>query len=181
MEPALQKFEDLDQWSKLETLINSGEAEGLYLECKSPSSPQLSTELRAQLARALSGFSNTEGGVIIWGMSTKKHGHSGLDILTQIEPIGLCSQFAKQVETVIPALTTPPITKSATKCMFEKKRDRKGIVVTFVPKVIGDPVQVNFDGSFYFRSGAEFVKAPYEMIKRLFAATESPDLELRKL
>ncbi len=28
----------------------------------------------------------------------------------------------------------------------------------------------------YFRAEDEFVKAPYEMIKRLFAATDSPDL-----
>jgi len=139
-------------------------------------SPQLSVDLRKTLAAALSGFSNTEGGIIIWGMATKRHGHSGLDVLTQIEPIGHCAQFARQAETTIPSLTTPSITKSTTKCLFEKKRDKKGVVITFIPKVIGDPVQVVSDTTFYFRSGAEFVKAPYEMVKRLFAATESPEL-----
>lgn len=177
VEPAKQLFDDLDHWDKLVALLETGESEGLYLECKSPTSPQLSTELRVHLARALSGFSNTEGGIIIWGISTKRHGHSGLDVLTQIEPIGLCKQFAKQIETAIPTLTTPAITSSSIKCLFEKKRDKKGVVVTLIPKVIRDPVQVIADGCFYFRSGAEFTKAPHEMIKRLFAATESPDLQ----
>jgi len=43
---------------------------------------------------------------------------------------------------------------------------------------MGDPVQSNIDNLFYFRSGDDFSVAPYEMVKRLFAATDMPDLHL---
>lgn len=81
-------FDSLSDYAALEELIDNAEAEGLYLECKAPGGPQLSRDLKVHLAKAISGFSNTAGGVIIWGMSTTKQAQSGLDVLTQIEPIG---------------------------------------------------------------------------------------------
>jgi hypothetical protein len=54
--------------------------------------------------------------------------------------------------------------------------DTRGVAITYIPKGLGDPVQSNVDNNFYFRSGDEFTVAPYSMIKRLFAATEVPDL-----
>ena len=64
------------------------------------------------------------------------------------------------------------------KIIKEKSTNSKGIVITFIPKNLGDPIQSNTDNQFYFRSGDEYVKLPYEMLKRLFAATESPDLHI---
>ena len=46
----------------LQELIAEGETEGLYLECKSPSSPNLNKDLRVTLAKAISGFANTPPG-----------------------------------------------------------------------------------------------------------------------
>ena len=164
--------------SKIEEYISNGETEGLYLECKSPSIPKLDQETKKHLASVLSGFSNTEGGIIIWGVSTTKHKHGDLDVLTQIEPIGDCNNFARQIETSIPTLTIPAITNSKTKIIKKFKEDTRGIIVTYVPKTRGDPVQSNKDDLFYFRNGNSFTKLPYEMIKRLFASTESPDLHV---
>ncbi|HYA28291.1 MAG TPA: ATP-binding protein [Acidobacteriota bacterium] len=174
--PAKQLFDSLDNYAKLNELIDSGECEGVYLECKAPSSPQLSRDQKVTLAMAISGFSNTEGGIIIWGMSTTKHAHHNLDVITQIEPIGACKHFAQQVQKAIPALTIPAVTTAETKCIFREANHTKGVAITYIPKNMGDPIQSLQDDRFYFRSGDEFTIAPYEMIKRLFAATESPDL-----
>jgi len=54
-------------------------------------------------------------------------------------------------------------------------------VLTYIPETLSDPVRSNEDDHFYFRSGDEFTSAPYELIKRLFAATESPDLSVQFL
>lgn len=173
---ALQLFESLKNHSRLKELVDSGEAEGLYLECKAPREPRLSRELKPQLATALSGFANTEGGVVIWGVGTTRHSHENLDVLTQIEPVGNCRKFAKQVETVIPRLTTPPITNCKNKVIVESTKDTRGVVLTYIPRTTGDPVQSSIDQKFYFRNGDEFSVLPYQMIQRLFAATSSPDL-----
>lgn len=174
---SLGLYEALSQYSDLENLIANGEAEGLHLECKAPGSPQLGKDLKKTLATAISGFSNTAGGVILWGISTTQRAHSGLDVLTQIEPIGQCGSFLRQIETIIPTLSTPPVVNARNKTIKKRPRDTGGVVATRIPKHIGDPVQSNEDNHFYFRSGANFVMAPYEMIQRLFLATDSPDLQ----
>lgn len=161
----------------LETLVQIGEAEGLHLECKAPGSPQLGKDLKVTLAMALSGFANSAGGVFIWGISTQHQSHSDLDVLTQIEPIGRCASFAKQLAAVVPTLTTPSLTSVEHKVIRKGRSDSKGVVVTHIPEYSADPVQSNKDGHFYFRSGDVFAVAPYQMIQRMFAATESPDLQ----
>jgi hypothetical protein len=169
-------YDSIKNYSDLEKLVLDGESENLFLECKSPLTPTLSADLRKTLAKALSGFSNTNGGVIIWGASTTNKTHSGLDVITQIEPIGNCNKFQREIENRIPMLTIPAITEYHNKIIKKKPTDTRGVLLTYIPKRAGDPIQNAEDEYFYFRSGAEFVKTPYEMIKRLFSANESPDL-----
>lgn len=169
-------YDSLNTFEDLHRLISEGESESYYLECKAPSQPKLSSDLQATLAKAISGFSNSDGGVIIWGMSTTKKLHSELDLMTQIEPIGNCKSFAAELANKIPTLTVPAIRTYEQKLIKEKPSAERGIVVTYIPPVTGDPIQSLKDELFYFRSGASFSKAPHHMIKRLFAATESPDI-----
>lgn len=173
---AKKLFDDLESFKDLKYLIDSGETEGIYLECKAPSSPKINQDVKTHIAKALSGFSNTEGGLVIWGLSTTKHSHSGLDIITQIEPIGSCEQFKKQIEKISPLLNTPPITNILLKTIKNKPHDTKGVVLAYIQKSNSFPVQSLSDNLFYFRSGDEFSKAPYELVKRLFSATNSPDI-----
>jgi len=174
--PALTLFKSLDSFSKLQELIDNGEAEGLHLECKAPSAPQLTRELKAKLAEAMSGFSNTNGGVIIWGISTTRHAHSRLDVLTQIEPVGHCRKLAQQIDNAIPQLTYPVVQVPPSTVVYPSKGDSKGIVITYIPPTLGDPIQSVLDRKFYFRNGDEFAELPYEILKRLFTGTIGPDL-----
>lgn len=178
-EAAQNRYELFEKYSDLQELINEGESENLLLEGKAPHAPKITKDMKANLAKALSGFTNTEGGVIIWGISTTKHEHSGLDVFTQLEPLGNCKNFAQIVEKTIPTLTIPSITISKTKILKQSKEDSKGVVITYVPKIISGPVQSSVDDHFYFRNGDEFSKLPYEMVKRLFTAADIPDLHLR--
>ena len=173
---AYEIYKNLNTYEDLCQLIDNGDTESLHLECKSPSDPKLNKDLQFHLAKCLSGFSNTSGGVILWGMATTKHPHSGLDVITDIVPIGNCQSFEKQIISRMPSLSNPPIFDFENKVIKEKDRDRKGVVVTYIPKSNGDPVQSLKDNLFYYRSGDGFSVAPFEMIKRLFMATKSPEL-----
>jgi hypothetical protein len=157
-------------------LITSGEAEGPHLEAKAPGTPQLGKDQREYLAKATSGFANTAGGIIIWGVSTTRHAHSSLDVLTQIEPIGQCRSLLHQIQRTVPTQTTPPILNSETKALTLKSTDTRGILVTYIPHHPSAPVQTNTDHVFYWRSGDDFHPAPYEIIRRLFSSSEIPDL-----
>jgi hypothetical protein len=110
------------------------------------------------------------------GVSTTKHSHSGLDIISQLEPIGNVQKLAQQVETSVPTLTTPAITNSKTKILLESHSSTRGVAITYIPITKGDPVQSNLDHKFHFRNGDEFTVLPYVLLKRLFAATDTPEL-----
>lgn len=175
-EAALAIYTSLDSIEKIQEMINNGDTETLHLECKAPHRPQLDQKLQVHLSRALSGFSNTAGGVMLYGVETDKHSQSKLDVLTQIVPVGNCDGFARQVQTKIPSLTTPSITNAQIKTLKQNVTDTKGVVVVCVLQTSGDPVQTVGDKYFYYHTGTGFEKCPHEMIKRLFAATESPQL-----
>ncbi|KKL12203.1 hypothetical protein LCGC14_2538090, partial [marine sediment metagenome] len=119
-------YKNLSSYKRLEELIGDGETENLYLECKAPSIPRLNKELQVHLAKSVSGFSNTTGGIVIYGISTTKHSHSGLDVLTQIEPLGNVQKFEQQIHRTIPTLSTPPILNFHTKTIKKKASDSKG-------------------------------------------------------
>ena len=62
--------------------------ENLQLEFKTKKSPaelELHKEDKQNLGKALSGFSNAEGGIVIWGVGTKKE--NGIDKANQLRPI----------------------------------------------------------------------------------------------
>ena len=176
---AKQFFNSIQNYSDLQELIAEGETEGLYLECKSPGSPNLNKDLRVTLAKAISGFANASGGVLAWGISTTKHQHGSLDVLSQLEPIANCKNFMRQITRSCITVTTPRVALVESRVILEKPSAMRGIVLTYVPQSLSDPVRSTEDEHFYFRSGDEFTIAPYELVKRLFATSESPDLCVR--
>lgn len=172
-------FEQLSTYQALKELIESGETEGLYLECKAPSEPRLTKDLKRTLATAISGFANTAGGLVIFGLSTTKHAHTGLDVITQIEPIGSVGKLEQQIRTTIPTLTIPRVLSVKIRIIRERPHDTRGVVAVYVPTAVRDAVQSTEDNIFYIRTGDDFRAAPYEIIRRLFSAVDSPDLIVR--
>jgi hypothetical protein len=174
--PAQALFDNLDRFARIQELIDSGEAEGQLLECKAPQSPQVDRGTKAQLSTAVSGFANSGGGVVIWSVSTDNHIHSGLDILTQIQPIGYCTRFAQRIDRLLPQLTRPALGCPPSRVLLAHASDSKGLVVTYIPGTVGDPVQALDDQHFYVRVGAEFLVMPYEVLKRMFMGSSSPHI-----
>lgn len=174
--PAEQLYKSLKSMKAIDDLIAAGEAEGQYLECKAPGSPQLEKGLQAELAKTVSGFANSGGGVIIWGVSTTSRGHGGRDVLSQVEPMGQVKAFANKLNSKMPQLVYPPIQPTPSRFVLRKKTDTKGVAITLVTPALGDPVQVVETKDFWFRSGDQIVPMPYDMLKRMFAGSPGPDL-----
>ena len=176
-DPAGALFRSVLTYADVERLIDTGAVEDQYLECKAPGSPELNPGTRAQLSEAASGFANSGGGIIIWGVSTDKHLASNLDVLTQMEPIGRVSRFAQQVDRALLGATVPQVGSPPSRVIHRSKGDSKGVLLTYVPPTPGDPVQALNDRKFYIRVGDEFREMPYETLKRMFAGAEGPLLK----
>lgn len=175
--PAEALYASLDSYARVQELIDAGDAEGQILECKAPHAPQVDRGTKVHLGTAVSGFANSGGGVILWGVSTDNHAHSGLDVLTQIAAIGNSSRFAQRIDRLVPQVVRPHVHCPPSRVLLHAPTDSKGVVVTYVPDHEGDPVQAIDDQHFYLRVGAEFVVMPYEVLRRMFLGTTAPDLQ----
>lgn len=166
-------FDSIKKYLDLNVLVHDGTAEDQFLECKLINSPSsFGQNLEAELRQEISGFSNTNGGVIAFGLDTDNK--RGIDIITQICPIGDVKEFESKFKVKAPLLARQTI-KFETKIIYKRKTDTKGILLTYIYPTDGDPVQAS-DGKFYMRVGDQTPEMPYEIIKRMFSGTDSPDL-----
>jgi hypothetical protein len=168
-------FDSLKRWSDLQDLVDEAAPEGVYLECKTQTGATLGKGTKNQLAESVSAMSNASGGVILLGVSTTAVKADGLDVVSGLEPIGNVGKLAARVEIELPQLTVPPVVGSQVRAI-KKGKSASGIVAIYVPPTLGDPVRSATDYHFYFRGSDGDTRAPYEVIRRLFSASDVPDL-----
>ena len=169
-------FDSISTYRSVLNMIDRGEAEDQYLECKAPGGPQLGRDLKTKLAEATSGFANTSGGVILWGVATDTQPASGLDLLTQISPIGNVQRMLQRINVEIPRVAVPQVSLSESKVLKRRTQDTKGIIATYIPSTDGDPVQSTMDREFYLRISDGFFPMPYETLQRMFIGAKAPVL-----
>ncbi len=167
---SLNTFEDINR------LIEGGEVESDYLECKQVEAPRLGSGIKKQLSQTASALANNKGGIILIGVETTKQGE--VDRLTQIAPIGAVEKLAGEIKTIFPLICEPPV-KFAIKTIKEKETDKKGMVAVYVYPTSSDPVMSVLEKKFYLRIGGEDRVMPYETIKRMFLGSESPELWMK--
>jgi len=179
MNQSLSFFESITGLDLIKSWIDQGEAEGPHLECKAPTMGQLTKDFKTKLAEAVSGFANTGGGVILWGLETQQHAQNNLDILKQVTFVPNAQRFAQQVDRTIPMLTHPSVQGPKSLVFHESRGDTKGVIATYIPPTTGDPVQVAGTSDFFIRVGDDFVEMPYDVLRRMFLGAQAPDLRLR--
>ncbi|MBW8011626.1 MAG: ATP-binding protein [Chloroflexi bacterium] len=173
---SVELYESIRNFSDIEHLIQEGESESQHLEAKAPTHPTLTRDQKKYISKAVSGFSNSGGGVIVWGVSTIKHSHGNIDILSQIEPIANCKSFSNQIAKYIPLSTEPSILNFEIKTIKQNPGDKRGIIITLIPDAESDPIRTSDNKNFYLRVGDEFGDIPYEILRRMFFGSRSPDL-----
>src|SRR3989304_4901581 len=88
----------------LSTLVD--QPEDIHLEAK-PGHFPITEDLQGYLSQALSGFANSDGGVLIFGMTTRRNSNEEPDVITGLEPfenpVGLVSEVNRLLgQAVVP-------------------------------------------------------------------------------
>lgn len=167
-----------DKLNGIKALVARQEAEQFFIDFKRTEYEDYSDKRsignsdRKNLAKALSGFSNSEGGVLVWGIDEKIK-----DSEKQLKPIKEYKHFSTLLNKEFGTLILPANTK-ARNIEIEDDGRNSGYVVTVIPKSNNAPHEYIKENRFYMRAGESFKPVPYSVLAGMFGKRPSPEMIL---
>ena len=166
----------------LDDYIINRQAEELFLDFKqaTPGIGKNVTSLprddRKNLAKCISGFGNSEGGVIIWGVECSRDIEIG-DVAKAKIKVKNVHRFLSWLENAISGCTIPSHNKVRNH-IISIDENGDGYIATYIPKAEVSPLMSTVGNSIYIRSGSNNVPAPYAVIAGMFGKRPQPNIEL---
>ncbi len=165
-----------DRESALDELIVSRKSEELFLDFKRSSDNgagyRLSDQDRNNLARAISGFGNSEGGVVVWGIDCSR-GADGADVARLKKPITNVARFVSWLEGVVSGCTVPPHS-GVRHLAISLGESGDGYTVSFIPQSDRAPHQMVGEMRYYIRAGSSFAPVPHAVLAGMFGQRPQP-------
>jgi hypothetical protein len=175
-------FEDLRARGEaaIDDLYAAGASEELYLDFKRSADEgrgnRLALNDRANLAKAISGFGNTAGGVIVWGVDCRPDG-SGADVVGQRFPIQQAHRYKSWLEGSVSGATIPSH-PGVIHAVLSQRQDESGFVATLIPAADNPPLQTPSDFRYLMRAGSNFTPIPHPLLASMFGRRAAPALEM---
>lgn len=165
----------------LDDFIVNLQSEELFLDFKqsAPTNKQgnsLNNNDRKNLAKAISGFGNSEGGVLVWGVECYRDVEIGDVAKTKIK-VKNVHRFLSWLENAISGCTIPSHNRVRNHIISVDKNG-DGFVATYIPRADAAPLMSIFGSNFYIRSGSNNVPAPYAVLAGMFGRKPQPNIEL---
>lgn len=123
------------RWIQL--AVQRGAEETLYLDFKQKSDAKSGVpgdDDKANLAKAISGFANTDGGLVIWGVKAKPASKDDPDVATQLAPISGLKTFLSRINALSGEVVNPPVAGVESRPIPLPDRSDEGFVITVIPK-----------------------------------------------
>ena len=164
--------------SAISGFVVDRKTEELFLDFKNAATKgdKLEKSDRENYARALSGFANSEGGVIVWGVDARKQGDRG-DVAQALAPIENVTRFVSLLEGETSGATDPAIPHVRTLPILVEGVD--GYAITLVRQSPQAPHRSLRDDHYYLRSGSNFGRVPHRLLRGMFGHPEAPVLSHR--
>lgn len=171
----LDDFESINL-ERIEELVSTGEEENLQLEFKAINDPSLNSDDKRNLAKALSGFSNSNGGIIVWGIDARKN-PKGIDCACDKKEIRQLSLFISRLNELTGRAVTPIV--EGVKHKKIASVDDRGFGVTLVLESDSGPHMAKLgEDRYYKRSGDSFYRMEHFDLEDMFGRRKKPKLNL---
>ncbi|MEK6325472.1 MAG: ATP-binding protein [Acidobacteriota bacterium] len=159
----------------IDELIASRKSEELFLDFKRSSDSgaalRLSDNDRNNLAKSISGFGNSEGGVVVWGVDCSSD-YDGADVAKMKVSIQDPARFVSWLEGAVSGSTVPPHQGVRSIPVVSSVGSR--FAVTLVPKSNHAPHQVVGRFQYFIRAGSAFVPTPHAVLAGMFGRVPQP-------
>lgn len=129
------------------------------------------------LSEGLSGFANSEGGLLIWGVDCRK-GPDGADIVQELKPIQQLKAVLAQMLTLSASLVSPAVIGAEHIPIYADKPEDTGFIITYVPKGESSPHMAMVGNRFMYRAGNSFLPMPEWMVADRYGKRPQPKLKL---
>jgi hypothetical protein len=161
----------------IESFVDEGQEEHLSLEFKTVAGPELNAgNDRKTFAKALSGFANSAGGVIVWGIGTTKSA-SGNDAASSRAPILNVAMFVQRLAEFTSLYVTPSVVGVAHR-QFELPNG-DGFAATYVPESDAGPHMALVGLDRYFKRGSVgFYPLQHFDVSDMFGRRQRPALRI---
>lgn len=124
-------------------------------------------------SKALSGYANSGGGIIIWGIKTRKL--NGRDIATERKPIKNLTSFLNRLNQLEGSAVVPTIKGVVNRKIIEE--NDLGYVITFIPESDSAPHMAQFADKYYYkRNGDSFLICEHFDIIDIMSRRKAPNL-----
>jgi len=164
--------------SYLGTLIgNESESEILDFKTFSSTNPRNWNESdKKSLSEALSGFANSEGGLIVWGVDCRQV--DGVDVAQELKPLQNVSIVHSQMKTLCAGLVSPAVPGVDSFPIFRDELTDIGFIVLLIPRNESTAHMAMSGHKFMYRGGAAFHPMPQWMVADRMGRRPQPKLRL---
>ncbi|HKI52789.1 MAG TPA: ATP-binding protein, partial [Anaerolineales bacterium] len=133
--------------------------------------PKLEDNDKKNLAKAMSGFANSGGGVLIWGIEDKT---------LKAKPIAEIQQFMQNLLQLAPQVTDPIARDIDGYWIVSNSKSGEGFGILFIPESLLPPHRVilknkEVQNNYFMRSGNSFIVASHTMLEDMFGRRPKPD------
>jgi hypothetical protein len=161
----------------LQEYVDTQQEENLFLDFKRVNRPDLTnSDDKKNLAKALSGFSNSSGGIIVWGVDARKNAQ-GIDCACELKAIQSVKRILSRLNELTGMAVSPMVDGVQHRVIKTNKDD--GFAITYIPKSDSGPHMAKMgDDRYYKRSGDSFYRLEHFDLEDMFGRRPRPMLEL---
>jgi predicted HTH transcriptional regulator len=172
-----ETFDALD-WQKVVAFVEQKQEENLHLDFKLVANSDVSRkEDKRNLARSLSGFANSSGGIIIWGVDAREN-LDGVGCAMAIVELSSPALMVTRLNSMTGDATSPLIDGVRHKPIINEQTGR-GVVATLVPDSDSGPYMAKLgEQRYYKRSGDSFYMMEHFDLEDMFGRRQKAKLEI---
>lgn len=129
------------------------------------------------MAEALSGFANSDGGVLVYGLLARGGDRTKPDVVTRVQPLSNLAKTHSEVLARVGQIVGPPVEGVQVTPRPLTRDPGRGLLLVYVPRCDSLLHRSLIDPEFYRRHGHGFFRMEHFEIAEFYGRRRNPDLK----